>query len=100
MESGAEGGFSTATDIAEYLVRKGAPFREAHRIVGKIVAFCAKRGKSLTELTLKEFTRFYSGFDQDVFHVLTARQSVQARRDTGGTAEEAVRLRIREIEGR
>ena len=99
MESGAEGGFSTATDIAEYLVRKGAPFREAHRIVGKVVAFCAKRGKSLTELTLKEFTRFYSGFDQDVFQVLTARQSVQARRGIGGTAEEAVRQRIKEIEG-
>ncbi len=100
IESSAEGGFSTATDIAEYLVRKGVPFREAHGIVGRIVAFCTKKKKCLTELTLKEFTGFSNGFDKDVFQVLTARQSVQARGEIGGTAEERVRLRIKEIEGR
>jgi argininosuccinate lyase len=100
IESSAEGGFSTATDIAEYLVRKGVPFRDAHGIVGRIVAFCMKKKKCLTELTLEEFTRFYKGFDKDVFQVLTARQSVQARREIGGTAEETVRSRIKEIERR
>ncbi len=94
METGAEGGFSTATDIAEYLVRKGTPFREAHGIVGRIVAFCIQKKKALTELTMEEFRGFYRGFDEDVFACLTVRQSVNARTATGGTAEEAVRARM------
>ena len=98
MEKGAEGGFSTATDVAEYLVLKGVPFREAHGIVGKLVAFCLQNEKKLTDLTLKEFRRFYPGFEKDLFACLTVRQSVNARKVTGGTAEETVRKRIAEIE--
>lgn len=100
MEKGAEGGFSTATDIAEYLVLKGVPFREAHGIVGKLVAFCIQNEKTLTDLTLREFRRFYRGFEKDLFACLTVRQSVNARRITGGTAEETVEKRIAELEGR
>ena len=100
MEKGAQGGFSTATDVAEYLVLKGVPFREAHGIVGKLVAFCIKNEKTLTDLTLKEFRSFYSGFQKDLFACLTVRQSVNARKTTGGTAEETVRKRIAEIEAR
>jgi len=100
MATGAEGGFSTATDIAEYLVRKGTPFREAHGIVGKIVAFCIKNNKKLTELTMREFLDFYQGFDEDVFECLTVKQSVGARKERGGTAEETVRARIAEIESK
>ncbi|MDP1993285.1 MAG: argininosuccinate lyase [Syntrophales bacterium] len=100
MEKGAEGGFSTATDVAEYLVLKGVPFREAHGIVGKLVAFCLQNEKTLTALTLKEYRRFYPGFDKDLFACLTVRQSVNARKMTGGTAEETVRKRIAEIEAR
>jgi len=100
MASGAASGFSTATDIAEYLVRKGVPFRESHGIVGRIVAFCIKEKKSFTDLTLEDFLKFYNGFDDGVFQVLTVEQSVQARTQIGGTAEEAVRRRIKEIEGR
>jgi argininosuccinate lyase len=98
MENGAEGGFSTATDIAEYLVRKGTPFREAHGIVGRIVAFCIQEKKRLTELSMKEFHSFYKGFDEDVFECLTVKQSIDARKATGGTAEKTVRARIAEIE--
>ncbi len=98
MEKGAEGGFSTATDVAEYLVLKGVPFREAHGIVGKLVAFCLQNEKKLTDLTLKEVRRFYPGFEKDLFACLTVRQSVNARKVTGGTAEETVRKRIAEIE--
>jgi argininosuccinate lyase len=98
MEAGAEGGFATATDVAEYLVMKGVPFREAHGIVGRIVSFCIQNGKELTGLTLREFRRFYKGFEKDVFRCLTVRQSVNARKATGGTAEETVRRRIAEIE--
>ena len=100
MEAGAAGGFSTATDLAEYLVRKGVPFREAHGIVGRIVSFCIREGKALTGLTLEEFQQFYKGFENDLFQCLTVRQSVEARREIGGTAEETVRKRIAEIEGR
>lgn len=99
METGAGGGFSTATDLAEYLVRKGVPFREAHGIVGRIVAFCIQQGKALTGLTLKEFRKFYKGFEKDLFQCLNVRQSIQARQEIGGTAEETVRRRIAEIEG-
>jgi argininosuccinate lyase len=100
METGAAGGFSTATDLAEYLVRKGVPFREAHGIVGRIVAFGIREGKALTGLTLKEYRKFYKGFEKDLFQCLNVRQSVQARREIGGTAEETVRRRIAEIEGK
>ena len=99
MASGADGGFSTATDVAEYLVLKGVPFREAHGIVGRLVAFCIKSKKKLTGLTLAEFRKFYRGFDEDVFEHLTALQSVNARKVVGGTADETVRRRIAEIEG-
>jgi argininosuccinate lyase len=97
MEAGAGGGFSTATDVAEYLVMKGVPFREAHGIVGRIVSFCMENGKELTGLTLREFRRFHKGFEKDVFQCLTVRQSVNARKSAGGTAEETVRKRIAEI---
>ncbi|MBM4313282.1 MAG: argininosuccinate lyase [Deltaproteobacteria bacterium] len=100
MEKGAEGGYSTATDVAEYLVMKGLPFREAHAIVGKLVAFCIENNKTLSGMTLKELKLFYGGFERDIFTRLTVRQSVNARKTTGGTAEETVRRRIDEIEGR
>ena len=99
MEAGAAGGFSTATDVAEYLVMKGVPFREAHGIVGKMVAFCMRKKKTLTDLTLTELRTFYPGFGKDLFERLTVRQSVNARHVAGGTAEETVRRRIGEIEG-
>ncbi len=100
MESGASGGFSTATDVAEYLVMKGVPFREAHGIVGRLVAFCIGQKKALTDLKLAEFRKFYPGFQKDIFGCLTARQSVNARKVTGGTAEETVSRRIKGIGGR
>lgn len=99
MEEGAGGGFSTATDLAEYLVMKGVPFREAHGIVGRIVSSCIRDGKKLTGLTLRDFRRFHKGFEKDVFRCLTVRQSVNARKVNGGTAEQNVRERIAEIEG-
>jgi argininosuccinate lyase len=98
MEAGAGGGFATATDVAEYLVMKGVPFREAHGIVGRIVSFCIQSGKELTGLTLREYRKFYKGFERDLFRSLTVRQSVNARKGSGGTAEETVRKRIMEIE--
>ena len=98
MEAEASVGFATATDVAEYLVMKGVPFREAHGIVGRIVSFCIQNGKELTEINLREFRKFYKGFEKDIFRCLTVRQSVDARKSKGATAEETVRRRIAEIE--
>jgi argininosuccinate lyase len=98
MEAGAEGGFSTATDVAEYLVLKGVPFREAHGVVGRLVAWCIREKKPLTGLTIEEFRSFHPAFAEDVFARLTVRQSVDARKTIGGTAEETVRSRIAALE--
>jgi argininosuccinate lyase len=79
-------GFMTATDLAEYLVRKNIPFRQAHSIVGKAVAFCIGNSKELTDLTLKELQGFSDVIAEDVFEVLGAEGSVNSRNTSGGTA--------------
>jgi argininosuccinate lyase len=98
MHVAAEGGFAMATDVAEYLVRKGIPFRKAHEIVGKIVAYCLKNGKSLQQLTLKEYRKFDESFTGDIQKSINLEKSVNSRRHQGGTARAAVLKRIQEIE--
>jgi argininosuccinate lyase len=83
-------GFMTATDLADYLVLKAVPFRTAHAIVGRAVAYCLTQGKELTDLSLAELQRFSDLIDQDVFAVLTTRGSVDSRLSTGGTAGKRV----------
>lgn len=94
----AQGGFSTATDIAEYLVGKGVPFRQAHEIVGKIVAYCLKNKKGLDNLTLKEYQEFYKDFTGDIKNIIKLEKAVNSRNHTGGTATAAVLKRIKEFE--
>lgn len=94
MKAAAKRGFSTATDLADYLVRKGIPFRDSHEIVGKSVAYGLKHNKDLSEMTLKELQQFSSQIDEDVFDVLTLEGSVAARNHIGGTAPEQVRQAI------
>ena len=98
MEAEAELGFTTATDLAEYLVEKGVPFREAHGIVGRIVAYCLDYGKELDMITLKELKKFHSVFADDVRPRLKAARSVNMKKTFGGTSPERVAERIREIE--
>lgn len=98
MYAAASGGFSTATDIAEYLVRKGVPFRKSHEIVGKIVAYCLNNQKNLDQLSLREYQKFYRGFTDDIQESIQPESAVNSRRHTGGTATEAVKRRIKEIE--
>lgn len=86
MYEAAKRGFSTATDLADYLVRKGVPFRDAHEIVGKSVAYGVKTGKDLSEMSLQELQQFSKAIEQDVFAVLTLEGSVAARNHIGGTA--------------
>ncbi|MCI0750196.1 MAG: argininosuccinate lyase [Nevskiales bacterium] len=91
----AAGGFSTATDLADYLVRKGLPFRDAHRAVGRAVAYAAGRNLDLKDLSLAELKRFAAATERDVYKFLTPEGSVAARRHPGGTAPDQVRAAVR-----
>ena len=90
MERAALQGFSTATDLADYLVRKGVAFRDAHEVVGKAVRYGVENGRDLAQLSLDELRRFSVAIDEDVFDVLTLEGSVAARNHPGGTAPEQV----------
>jgi argininosuccinate lyase len=90
MRDAAGRGFSTATDIADYLVRKGLPFRQAHEVVGKTVRHCLETGKTIPDLTLEEFRQFSKKIEADIFAAVTLEASVNARQATGGTARSAV----------
>ncbi|VAW98023.1 Argininosuccinate lyase [hydrothermal vent metagenome] len=95
MYQAAFKGFSTATDLADYLVRKGVAFRDAHEVVGKAVAFGIEQNKDLSEMSLRELNNFSNVIEQDVFDVLTLEGSVAARNHIGGTAPEQVRAAIK-----
>ena len=86
MREAALRGFSTATDLADYLVRKGLPFRDCHEIVGHAVKYGVDSKKDLAEMSLDELRRFSDQIEQDVFEVLTLEGSVNARDHIGGTA--------------
>ena len=90
MEEAARRGFSTATDLADYLVREGLAFRDAHEVVGKSVAYGIETGKDLSEMSLEELQQFSDVIKEDVFDVLTLLGSVSARDHLGGTAPNQV----------
>jgi argininosuccinate lyase len=94
MAAAARQGFSTATDLADYLVRRGIPFRDAHEIVGKAVALGVREGRDLSELTLEELRGFSDRIESDVYAVLSLEGSVAARNHLGGTAPAQVRAAI------
>jgi argininosuccinate lyase len=94
MYEAAKRGFSTATDLADYLVRKGIAFRDSHEIVGKSVAYGIENNKDLSEMTLEELQQFSSEITADVFDVLTLEGSVAARDHIGGTAPNQVRSAV------
>ena len=86
MRQSALKGFATATDLADYLVVKGMPFRDAHEVVGKAVAYGISEAKDLSEMALSELQQFSDTIQEDVFDVLTLEGSVNARDHIGGTA--------------
>jgi argininosuccinate lyase len=94
MRRAALQGYATATDLADYLVRKGMPFRDAHEVVGKAVRLGIDTGRDLSALTLDELRDLSPMIDTDVFTVLTLEGSVNARNHLGGTAPEQVRRAI------
>ena len=90
MADATSTGFITATDLADYLVLKDVPFREAHGIVGRAVAYCIEKGCELYELKIDELNRFSPVIKEDVFEVLSVEGSVNSRISTGGTGLERV----------
>jgi argininosuccinate lyase len=94
MRQAALRGYATATDLADYLVRKGTPFRDAHEVVGLSVAYGIQQRKDLSELSLEELQQFSDKIDADVFEVLTLEGSIAARNHLGGTAPEQVKAAI------
>ena len=98
MAKAAAGGFINATDCADYLTKKGLPFREAYMIVGRLVNLCTKTGDTLDTLTLKDFQAVSPLFDEDVYHALALKTCVNERKVYGGPAKESVETQIRHIE--
>ncbi|MDX1694613.1 MAG: argininosuccinate lyase [Ketobacteraceae bacterium] len=94
MREAARRGFSTATDLADYLVKKGVAFRDSHEIVGKAVAYGIQQKKDLSEMSLAELHQFSDQISEDVFDVLTLEGSVNARNHLGGTAPGQVRAAV------
>jgi argininosuccinate lyase len=94
MQSTAGEAFSTATDVAEYLVRKGVAFREAHEITGTVVRHCIENNKQLTGLSLKELKAFSPAIERDIYGVLSPRDSVEAHTSAGGTSPKEATRRL------
>jgi len=100
MRQAALQGYATATDLADYLVKKGLPFRDAHEAVAHAVRACEQRGCDLADLTTEQLRQFSELIGPDVHQVLTLEGSVAARDHVGGTAPEQVRLAIQRVRSR
>ena len=94
MEDAAKRGYATATDLADYLVKKGLPFRDAHETVAHAVKAAISHNVDLSELPLAVLQQFNPSIDKDVYEVLSLRGSLNARSTLGGTAPEQVRAQI------
>ena len=94
MLSGAKGGFTNATDAADYLVKKGMPFREAHSVIGQMVFYAIEKNKSLDELTLEELKNFSDVIDGDFYEAISLKTCVNDRKVIGGPAVETVKAAI------
>ena len=97
MRKAASGGFINATDCADYLTKKGMPFREAYMIVGRLVNLCIKAGETLDTLPLKDFRSISNLFEADVYQALELKTCVNGRKVYGGPAKEAVEQQISNI---
>ncbi|MBA4348808.1 MAG: argininosuccinate lyase [Thermodesulfovibrio sp.] len=95
MRISTDAAYSTATDIAEYLVRKGKPFRTAHEITGRIVRYCIDNNKGLSDLTIAEYKSFSDAITKDIYKLIAPAESVNAKRSSGGTSPEMVKEQIR-----
>lgn len=97
MAAGAVTGFALATEVADYLVRKGVPFAKAHEISGKAVALAEKKKVGLEELSLSDYQSLNKLFSNDIFKALTVESAVASRKSKGGTAPSALRIQLSEL---
>ncbi len=98
MRKGAGLGFTNATDVADYLVKKGMPFRNAHEVVGEIVLSCIKENKMIEELSLDELKIFSPIFEEDIYHAIDLLTCVEERKVIGGPSTESVKMQIDALE--
>jgi argininosuccinate lyase len=99
MSGTASGAYATATDMAEYLVRKGMSFRDAHGVTGKVVRYCIDSNKELRELKIKELQGFSPLIRRDIYRYLTVEGSVESKRSRGGTSTKEVKKQITRLRG-
>ena len=98
MKKAASGGFTNATDVADYLVKKGEAFRNAHEIVGKIVLYCIDENKAIDDLSLDEFKSFSPFFEEDVYKAIDLITCVEERSVMGGPSSSSVQSQISLLE--
>jgi argininosuccinate lyase len=99
MKKAAQTGFINATDLADYLVKKGMPFRSAYKVSGQIVAYCIENNKVLETLSLEEYKDFDPSFEDDVFEAIDLINCVEKRTSEGGTAISSVEKQIEYVKG-
>ena len=97
MEAAALGGFTNATDLADYLVKKGLPFRETHAISGKLVHYCIENGISLADVPLDKLKEFSEAFEEDVYDAISLKTCVEGRKLVGGPAPDTVRIYLESL---
>ena len=100
MEEAAAEDFTCATDVADYLAKRGVPFRTAHGVVGKIVRYCLEKDKTLNSLTLEEYKAHSEVFTEDILSVVSARASADARNSVGGSSTAAATAGIKSLKAR
>ena len=93
-------GFINATDVADYLTKKGVPFRVAHETVGKIVSYCIERNRQFKDLSMSEWNSFHKLFGDDIIEKIKIESCVESKNVYGGTAPEQVLKAIKRAEGR
>jgi argininosuccinate lyase len=97
MRQSASTGFTTATDLAEYLVKKGIPFRNAHKITGKIIAYCINNNKNIESLSIEEFKKFSDFFSNDIYNYLSPENSINNKISEGSTSEKEILKNIKRL---
>lgn len=90
MQESANGGFTNATDVADFLVKKGIPFREAHEIVGRLVLYCIQENKNLLDLSINEFQAYSVNFDESIYDAISLEVCINQRKLPGGPAEQSI----------
>ena len=98
MKKGASGGFTNATDVADYLAKHNVPFRTAHSIVGEIVLYCIKENKAIEELSLEEFKSFSPVFEEDIYNAINLLTCVEERKVIGGPSSESIKIQINALD--